>query len=528
MISEHAGGESLKSGSYACAEGAIAAGCRFYADNPITSSSEIAAHMAKRLSQVGGHFLQMEDEIGSIAATLGASKGGLKSMTAISGPGAFPTIHENIALAMKTGTPCVLVNIQSTRTGSGVSSLVGQGEDTKAKLTFQGGYQTIAYAPNSVQEMFDLTVKAFNMAEKYRKPTFVMVDQVVTNMRESLAIPGPKDIETVQRRTAVGKNPDSSPFDFIEDLPPIALARKNHPLKVDTLTRDWRGNFPANHGVEIAERHPLDEILRAERLPLIWCPGCGLGIVTKCLAESIVRSGIPLTKHVVVAGTGCTSPLLSYLSLETYRTALGGAVPFAMGLKSANPELEVTVVAGDGDLLSMGDSHLIHAVSRNVDINVFCVNNFDYGMTGGQCASITPRGTRTETTPYGSLDASFNLPYVVAAAGGPFVSRWTTIHVRQLLKAMERAFQVQGLAFVEIISPCPPGFSESRNFEDGYAQMEYFRNCSRVDDNADLREIRLSMGPPEPIVVGNFVDQRKATFHELGNALIEKAKGPAK
>jgi pyruvate/2-oxoacid:ferredoxin oxidoreductase beta subunit len=93
---------------------------------------------------------------------------------------------------------------------------------------------------------------------------------------------------------------------------------------------------------------------------------------------------------------------------------------------------------------------------------------------------------------------------------------------------MERAFQVQGLAFVEIISPCPPGFSESRNFEDGYVQMEYFRTCSRVDDNADLRETRLSMRPPEPIVVGNFVDQRKPTLHGLENAVIEKAKAPVK
>jgi 2-oxoglutarate ferredoxin oxidoreductase subunit beta len=282
------------------------------------------------------------------------------------------------------------------------------------------------------------------------------------------------------------------------------------------------------HGVEIAERHPRDEMLRAEGLPHIWCPGCGLGIVSKCLVESIAESGIPLDKHVVVSGSGCASPLLSYLNLETYYAAHGKAVPFATGLKIANPELEVTVVAGDRDLFSMDGNHLIQGIRHNVDLNVFCVNNFNYGMTGGQFEPTISTGARTETTPYGNFEASFNVPYIVAAAGAPFVSRWTTIHVRQLLKAMQRAFQVQGLAFVEIISPCPPGFGQSKSFEDGYAQMEYFRTCCRVDDSADLREIGISMKPPEPIVVGNFVDRRKPTFHELEHALIEKARSSAK
>jgi len=282
------------------------------------------------------------------------------------------------------------------------------------------------------------------------------------------------------------------------------------------------------HGVEIAERHPRDEMLRAERLPHIWCPGCGLGIVSKCLVESIAESGIALDKHVVVSGSGCTSPLLSCLNLETCYAAHGKAVPFATGLKIANPELEVTVVADDHDLFSIDGNYLMQGVRHNVDLNVFCVNNFNYGMTGGKFEPTVSTGARTETTPYGSSEASFNVPCIVAAAGAPFVSRWTTIHVRQLLKAMKRAFQVQGLAFVEIISPCPPGFGESKSFEDGYAQMEYYRTCCRVDDSADLSKIRLSMKPLDPIVVGNFVDQRKPTYHELEDVMIEKARSPAK
>lgn len=282
------------------------------------------------------------------------------------------------------------------------------------------------------------------------------------------------------------------------------------------------------HGAEISSSHPEDELLRADRLPHIWCPGCGLGVVTKCLVEAIRRSTIPLEKHVVVSGIGCTSRLPGYLNLDTYHTTHGRAIPFATGLKIANPDLEVTVVAGDGDLFNIGGNHLFHAIRRNVDLNVFCVNNFNYGMTGGQFGATTPTGAKTATTPYGNFEATFNIPYIVAASGAPFVARWTTIHIRQLLRTMQRALQVQGLAFVEIISPCPPTFGESNGFEDAYAMMEYFRNYSQVNDQAELQKIGLTMKPPDPIVVGNFVDVRRPTYHELERVCMEKVRGGAK
>jgi len=268
--------------------------------------------------------------------------------------------------------------------------------------------------------------------------------------------------------------------------------------------------------------NPRDEMLRADRLPHIWCPGCGLGIVTGCLVEAIRNSGIPQDRHVVVSGIGCTSRIPGYLNLDTYHTTHGRAIAVATGIKVARPELEVTVVSGDGDLFNIGGNHLIHAIRRNVDLNIFCVNNFNYGMTGGQFGATTPTGAKTATTPYGNFEASFNIPYMVAAAGAPFVARWTALHVRQLLKAMVRAFQVQGLAFVEIISPCPPTFGDLNNFEDALAMMQYFRTCSRVDDNADLSKIALTMRPPDPIFVGNFVDIKKPTYHEIEREMIEK------
>ena len=288
--------------------------------------------------------------------------------------------------------------------------------------------------------------------------------------------------------------------------------------QLETL-RAHESVFPAN---------PRDELLRADRLPHIWCPGCGLGIVVGCFVEAMRASGIPQDRHVVVSGIGCTARIPGYLNLDTYHTTHGRAIAFATGLKVANPELEVSVIAGDGDLFNIGGNHLIHAIRRNVDLNIFCVNNFNYGMTGGQFGATTPPGARTSTTPYGNFEASFNIPYIVAAAGAPYVARWTVLHARQLLQSMLRAFQVQGLAFVEIISPCPPTFGDLNNFNDALAMMQYFQTCSRVDDRADLSKASLSMKPPDPIVVGNFVDVKKLPYHEVERSMIQSALGRSK
>ena len=228
------------SGNLACAEGAIAAGCRFYGGYPITPSSEIAEHMSRRLPQVGGHYLQMEDEIGSIAAVIGASNAGVKSMTATSGPG-FSLMMENIGLGVITETPCVLVNVQRAGPSTGIPTLVGQGDMMQVKWGSHGDYEVIAYAPDSVQEMFDLTIKAFNMAEKYRTPTFVMADQVVAHMTSKLVIPSPDDIEIVDRSRPSKSNAGFIPFPFNDDFPPMAIAGDGFRVNVDSLTHDERG-----------------------------------------------------------------------------------------------------------------------------------------------------------------------------------------------------------------------------------------------------------------------------------------------
>ncbi|HYB84706.1 MAG TPA: 2-oxoacid:acceptor oxidoreductase subunit alpha [archaeon] len=233
-------GEYFMSGNLACAEGAIAAGCRFYGGYPITPSSEIAEHMSRRLPQVGGHYLQMEDEIGSIAAVVGASNAGAKSMTATSGPG-FSLMMENIGLGVITETPCVLVNVQRAGPSTGIPTLIGQGDMMQVKWGSHGDYEIIAYAPNSVQEMFDLTVKAFNMAEKYRTPTFVMADQVVAHMTSKVVIPTPDKIQIVNRIKPLKFDPDFTPFPYNQDFPPMAMAGDGFHVNVDSLTHDERG-----------------------------------------------------------------------------------------------------------------------------------------------------------------------------------------------------------------------------------------------------------------------------------------------
>ncbi|MFQ5856796.1 MAG: thiamine pyrophosphate-dependent enzyme [Anaerolineae bacterium] len=266
------------------------------------------------------------------------------------------------------------------------------------------------------------------------------------------------------------------------------------------------------NNVMIAEHHPQDVLLRGERLPHIWCPGCGLGAAMACYERAIAASGIPVEHHVCVSGIGCTGRIAGYVKIDSYHTTHGRPVPFATGMHIANPDLEVTVFTGDGDLATIGGNHLIHAIRRNVDINIFCVNNFTYGMTGGQFGATTPRGAITATTPYGNFEGAFNLPDLAASLGAPFVARWTTLHVRQLEQAMERSMQVDGIAFIEILSPCPPGYGKWNRFREGIDQMKYYREHCIVDHSADTRDIEIDFQTGRPTVLGNFVDRDRPSY----------------
>ncbi|MEE9173660.1 MAG: thiamine pyrophosphate-dependent enzyme [Thermoplasmata archaeon] len=275
---------------------------------------------------------------------------------------------------------------------------------------------------------------------------------------------------------------------------------------------------------EITDRHPGDVLLRRERFPHIWCPGCGLGNALRCYVEAMEESDTPLDKHVVVSGIGCSGRVAGYVNIDSYHTTHGRPIPFATGLKLTKPELEVTVFSGDGDLITIGGNHFIHAARRNLDLNILFVNNFNYGMTGGQFGATTPYGARTTTTPYGNFEQAFNMPLLAAACGAPFVARWTTLHVRQLKEAIQRAFEVEGLSFVEIISPCPIGFGRKNRFADAMDEMTYFREGAVVDHDADLREVGITMRRGDPIVVGNFVDVERPSYEAGKGKLLQKVR----
>ncbi|HEU4759131.1 MAG TPA: 2-oxoacid:ferredoxin oxidoreductase subunit beta [Dehalococcoidia bacterium] len=266
----------------------------------------------------------------------------------------------------------------------------------------------------------------------------------------------------------------------------------------------------------VVTQHPLDGLLRADRLPHIWCPGCGLGSVMACLANAMVDSGIPLERQVVVSGIGCTGRVAGYLNVDSFHTTHGRAIPFATGIKLANPDLEVTVISGDGDLFAIGGNHFLHAARRNIDINVICVNNFNYGMTGGQMGPTTPVGARTTTTPFGNAEPAFNLPGLAASLGAVYVARWTSLHVRQLHRSILRAIEKRGFTFIEALSPCPVGFGKSNDIGEGLDEMWLYRRACTVDPDADLARADIDLRHDSEIVLGNFIDIERPVYRPAG------------
>jgi 2-oxoglutarate ferredoxin oxidoreductase subunit beta len=195
--------------------------------------------------------------------------------------------------------------------------------------------------------------------------------------------------------------------------------------------------------------------LREQKFPLIWCAGCGHGIVMKAILRAIDRVGWDRDDMVMVSGIGCSSRMPGYVDFNTLHTTHGRAIPFATGVKMANPDLHVIVITGDGDATAIGGNHYIHAARRNIDLTVVLLNNSIYGMTGGQVSPTTPPGKRASTAPFGNFEASFNISGLAEAAGASFVARGTAYGAVQLSKYIEKALLKKGLSVVEAISPCP-------------------------------------------------------------------------
>jgi 2-oxoglutarate ferredoxin oxidoreductase subunit beta len=276
-------------------------------------------------------------------------------------------------------------------------------------------------------------------------------------------------------------------------------------------------------------RHPDEDYLRSDMMPHIWCPGCGLGIVLKAYVKALEKADVPLDKRVVVSGIGCSGRSAGYLNQDSYHTTHGRPIAFATGMKLANPDLNVTVISGDGDLFAIGGNHFIHAARRNIDMNVICVNNFNYGMTGGQAGPTTPTDSKTVTTPYGNFEHPFNLPHLAASSGAVYVARWTTLDARRLRDSIAQALKKRGFTFIEVISPCPIGYGRPNRIGEGREEMKMYQ------ENWDLREdnwiIQESANPRDAdielrknIMVGVFCEVDRPTFmdHYLDMEPIKK------
>ncbi|HEB74411.1 MAG TPA: hypothetical protein ENJ03_04245 [Candidatus Desulfofervidus auxilii] len=275
----------------------------------------------------------------------------------------------------------------------------------------------------------------------------------------------------------------------------------------------------------MGKKHPLEVLTREERLPHILCTGCGIGTTMANLAEALMEeeAELDLDKVSIVSGIGCAGRAAGYFKLDGFHTTHGRPVAFATGLKLANPDLHVIVFSGDGDLAAIGGNHLIHAARRNIDIKVICINNFTYGMTGGQMGPTTPLGTWSSTSVYGNYEMPFNLPYLMEACGATYVARWTSAHAHYIKNSIREAMHRKGFCFIEVISACPVNWGRRNKLRTGKAMVKFFLDHTVVKTHPNSAEALIQMDTP--IVCGVFVDKTLPSYLDVMQEQLSKKLG---
>lgn len=220
----------------------------------------------------------------------------------------------------------------------------------------------------------------------------------------------------------------------------------------------------------------IDKYFRPGRLPHIWCPGCGNGIVTGAIVKAIDKLALEKDSVAVISGIGCSSRASGYLDFNTVHSAHGRALPVATGVKLADPSLNVIVVTGDGDATAIGGNHLIHAARRNIDMTVVLYNNSIYGMTGGQYSPMTPYGSKATTAPYATIEHDFDITELAKAAGATFVARATTFHTQILIDLIAKGIQHKGFSIIEAVSACPISFGRQNKLGGPADMMKWQRD----------------------------------------------------
>jgi 2-oxoglutarate ferredoxin oxidoreductase subunit beta len=259
--------------------------------------------------------------------------------------------------------------------------------------------------------------------------------------------------------------------------------------------------------------------LRTDRLPNIFCAGCGNGIVMNAFFNAIELAELDFDNLALVSGIGCSSRVPGYINCDSLHTTHGRPITFATGLKLANPDLDVVVFTGDGDAAAIGGNHLIHGSRRNIDITVICINNSIYGMTGGQISPTSPTGSYGSTAPFGALEKPFNLSELTKAAGATYVARWTTAHPVQLSNSIKKGLKNKGFSFIEAISQCPTYFGRKNKMKTAVDMVHWMKDQSVLKRNADKMDLAELEGK---LVIGEFENKTEPEFSENVCKLLEE------
>ena len=269
------------------------------------------------------------------------------------------------------------------------------------------------------------------------------------------------------------------------------------------------------------------EYLRHSKMPHIWCPGCGTGIVLGAIVRAIANEGYERDKVAVITGIGCSARTNAIVDFSTFQTTHGRALAFATGFKLARPDMKVIVITGDGDGAGIGGNHLIHTARRNIDITTILINNSIYGMTGGQYSPLTPKGSFATTAPYGTVEASFDVCELAKAAGASYVGRSTAYHVMLLEQLVGKALKHHGFSFIEAVSQCPIGFGRRNNMKTPVEMLNWQK------DHAVSVEAAAKLSPESldgKFLIGELFKKNAPEFSDMHREIAQRAqlRGEAK
>ncbi len=268
-------------------------------------------------------------------------------------------------------------------------------------------------------------------------------------------------------------------------------------------------------------QNSVEKYLRTDKLPHIWCPGCGNGIVLGAMVRAFDRMGCDQNNTVIVSGIGCSSRAAGYMDFNTLHTTHGRALAFATGIKMAKPGLNVFVIMGDGDAASIGGNHLIHAARRNIDLTAIIFNNQIYGMTGGQYSPLTPMGSIATTAPYSTIERNFDLAELARAAGATYVARSTAYHAAMLTNLIVAGATHKGFSLIEAVVACPVSFGRRNKMGGGYDMLMWQK------EHAVSAKKAAGLTPEEmqgKFIIGELYKTEAPEYTEVYESLIEKAR----